>query len=473
MAFCSQSADNNEVGFTVVDNLFITQFMAGAPKHCIEVYLFGLSLCKEHESTNTLEVMERALDLTRDDIIDAYGYWEELGLVHVASGGAQIIYLPIRADRTLLKKIKSSKYSDFTTQIQSAISGRMITTNEYNEYFMFLETSFFDPAALVHVAKYCVELKGNNISYNYILTVARNLANGGVKSLEAVQEKLQEHVGYNDDISLIFKNLHIRRSIEYGDKEKYERWSKNFGFTLDTIINVAKNCKVGGMDKLDSMLEEYYSMNLMSTKEIDDYVAQKQSLLTLAKDINKSIGVYYQSLDVVVQEYVTPWTQKGFGGDTLILVAKYCFKNSIRTLQGMNNIIEKFYKLGLTTIDGINQYLEQVLYRDNQIKNVLDKAGIVRNVTAPDRTNFRTWTEQWNISYDVIMQVAEQAATANNPINYLNKVLSDFYSKGINSLEQLTVAAKPAAKKAAKYPQRDYSNTELQALFANLDDIEV
>lgn len=479
MAFCSASIESNNVGFTVVDNIFITQFMSGAPKNCIEVYLFGLSLCSAQDTTNSLEVMQRALDLSKDDILDAYAYWEELGLVHVVSGKEiEVIYLPIRTDRALLRKVKSSKYAQFNRDIQTVISGRMITTNEYNEYYMFLETTLFDPDALVFVAKYCVEIKNNkSISYKYILTVARSMASGGVKSLEAVEEKFQEHYNFNDDLTLVFKNLHIKRKAEYSDKEKYERWVRNFGFSLDTIIGVSKTVKDGGMEKLDNLLEEYYSMKLMSDKEIADYVEQKQNLLSIAKSINKTIGVYYQSLDTVVQEYTVPWTLKGFSAETLSVIAGYCFKNSIRTLQGMNLIVEKFFKLGLTTVESINQYLEQIVYQDKQIREILDKAGVVRNITANDRANFRLWTDKWNMPMNVILAVAETSVAANNPMQYMNKVLSDYFSKGINSLDKIESVKKTAAarttKTESKSSQREYTQSELQALFSNLDEIEV
>ncbi|MDD3832021.1 MAG: DnaD domain protein [Clostridia bacterium] len=478
MPFCTYSQDMNDTNFTVVDNWFITQYMPDAPIHCVEVYLFGLALCKEHPSTNTVEVMSRVLGISRDDILSAYYYWEELGLVNIFNNAElEIVYLPIRQNQNILKKIKSSKYNSFCKQMQNTFKHRMLTPNELNEYFLFLETTFFQPEALVHVAQYCLDLKGQDISYQYILTVARSLSSGGIKTLEAVQDKLNEHPKYNQDLMLIFKALRVKRKIEYYDRDMYDRWTKEFTFNLDTIIKIASTCKVGGMTRLNSLLEDYYRKNLLSIKEIDAYAEQKQELLTIAKDINKAMGIYYQNVDPIIEEYITPWLNKGYDCPTLLKIAKYCFKNNIRTLSGMATVVDKFYKRGLTSIEAINQYIEQVLYSDSSIKHILDQLGIVRSVSSYDRQCYKTWTTDWKTDSKLLEYATTLAQNTTNPMAYLNKVLSNYHSNGINSVDMArntTVATDILPRRKQRdYSEREYSDQELRALFDNLEDVEV
>lgn len=73
--------------------------------------------------------------------------------------------------------------------MQKALSGRMISVNEFNEYYSFLENSFFEPDALVEIAKYCVEMKGDDIGYAYILKIARDWDKAGIKNAEKIKEK--------------------------------------------------------------------------------------------------------------------------------------------------------------------------------------------------------------------------------------------------------------------------------------------
>ncbi|MEG1528267.1 MAG: DnaD domain protein [Clostridia bacterium] len=476
MPFCACSKELSVNGFTVVDNIFVTQYMPDAPQHCVELYLFGLFLCNNQTVDNTIDTMCEKLNMTKEDVKAGFTYWEELGLVHIlGEEEIEVTYLPIRTDRNLLKKIKASKYREFSQQMQNVLDQRMITTNEYNEYFMFLETSFFEPSALVSVTRYCADLKGKSISYGYILTVARNLSTSGINTRERVEEKLQEHPKYNQDLALIFKALKISHKIEYYDREYYQRWTKDYGFNLDTLMQIAKNCK-GGMVKLNALCEEYYKQKLLSIKEIEDYNISKEKFTNLAIEINKQIGVYYQLLDGVVAEYIIPWSNKGYDEETLKLIAKYCFRNNVRTLQGMDSVVERFYKLGLLTCQSINQHIEQVLARDIEIKNILNSLNLVRNVSNTDRNFYKTWTNEWGIEDELILATCELCQTANNPTLYLNKILADYHLQGILTTKQLSkanfgnTASKVVATDAkfATYPQREYSEEEIRALFDTL-----
>lgn len=483
MPLCNISAELINSGYTVVDNAFIAEYMPQSPMGCTEVYLFGLYLGSlPNKQHNSMEVMCQALSLKEEDIINAFAYWEEMGLVHVVQKDPiEVVYLSQKTSYSFLKKIKAGKYSSFNKQIQDVISERMITVQEYNEYYTFLEKSFFQPEALVAVAKYCTELKGNNIGYSYILTVARNLANNGFTSLTAVEEKLSNHPKFNENLALVFKTLGLRRKIEFEDRQAFEKWTADFGFSPDTIIFVAKRFKKGEIKKLDSALSQYFKLNLLSVREIENYENTKQELLNLTCEINRIIGYYHPSLEIVAEEYVTPWTQKGYDGETLKLIAKYCFRHRIQSLEGMDFVVNKFFKLGLIDSAAINQYIEQLIQYDENIRKLLDNMGVLRSITATDRKNYAMWLDDWQLAPDVVEYASTLCSMALNPMAYLNKILSEYKSKGINTLEQAQAASlvspQTAGNREKKARQtgteRNYTAEQLAALFDNLDEIKI
>ena len=313
MTFCNKEKQLIDSGFTAVDNRFIIHYLADAPEKCVAVYLMGLALADGLESDNCCEFIANRLNISCEEVMQAFEYWDELGLVHIVRDTPpSIIYVEMRSTASAIKKISADKYRKFSINMQDAISGRMITTHEFNEYYVFLENSVFEPDALVAVAKYCVELKGSDIGYGYILTVARNQLSRGAYTLEVVSERLNSQQKYDEDLKIVFKALSTKRRFEHNDRELYEKWTKEFGFTLDTVAAVAKKCKTGGMNKLDSLLCEYYKRNAMSVKEIEAYEQEKTRMYELAREINKAIGVYYQSLDAIVDEYITAWLRLGY-----------------------------------------------------------------------------------------------------------------------------------------------------------------
>lgn len=480
MAFCDKEKQLIDSGVTVIDNKFILNFLPDAPDKCVAVYLLGLTLTESGGADNSCETIARKTNLSQEEVMAAYLYWEELGLVHItADNPPKVLYLSMR-DSVSAKKIKASKYTKFNKDMQSAIEGRMLTPNEFNEYYTFLEDTTFQPEALVAVAKYCVALKGKDINYRYILTVARNQLAKGATTLEVVQDNLNSQQKYDEDLKLVFKALGLTRKFDHQDREMYEKWTKDFGFTQDVVIAVAKNCNRKSMDKLDATLVEYYKKSALSLAEIEHYQTEKQHYTQLAISVNRALGLYYQSVDAIVDEYVVGWVSKGYDDETLLAIAKYAFRSGVRTLAGFAKVIDKLYKNGITTLVALDGYLQSIAAQDELIKEVLQNAGLERNVTNNDRALYRTWTALWNMPQEVICFVAQKSAGSVSPTAYVNKVLSAYKQKGIFSLaqaqaEKQSTATEAPVKRAIigkDLERRVYTDEQLNSLFTALDETE-
>lgn len=478
MPFCIKEKQLVEAGYTAIENKFFINYMPEAPDIRSAVYLLGLALSDSDSDNNSCATIAAKLNLTPEEVLDAYRYWEEMGLVTIIGGDApQIVYLPLNNGTGTLKKIKPAKYSKFSQEMQTVISGRMITVNEYSEYYSFLENTTFSPEALVCVAKYCVEQKGDNISYQYILTVARNQLAQGANTLEAVSDKLVSQQKYDSDLKLVFKALHSRKNIDYADRVAYEKWSKDFGFSQDVIVKVAAKCTEGGMGRLNAKLTEYFGVHAATIEEIDAYEAQKSRYFELARGITKGIGVFYQSLDSVVSECVAPWIQRGYDDETLLEIAKYCFKSGIRTLSGLSSIVDRLYKNGVVTKTALDNYLAQLADIDALIAQILEKCGLNRRVISADRQLFKTWTENWEMSFELICYAAELAAGTQMPLSYMNRTLSNFKREGISTVEQAksrpaVAATVPKAIIGKDLERRQYTDEQLNALFTALEETD-
>ena len=484
MALCSFSSALSMDTSTLIDNAFINEFMPSASGNAIKVYLYGLSLCSSpYSRDNEIDSMANVLGLTIDEIVDAFSYWQEMGIVQIITlDPISVQFLPVKLHSGRGKTQIKEKYADFNKQAQAILSGRMIRPNEYNEYYNLIETYHFEPEALLMIIRYCAKLKNNSINYPYILTVANSFEKDNIKTTAALEEKLLEQEQACSELSGILSTLGIKREADLDERNLYIKWTKVFGFTEGTIKEVAKTLKKrGGMHKLDELLSKYYEQKLFTMQEIANYSSNKEKLFEIARVVTKNIGVYYQNLENVVETYIADWNNKGYDETSLSLIAKYCFKQSVRTLEGMNTVIQKFFKLGLVSIDAINEYLEIVIETDNIIKEILDNAGLIRSVSAYDRDLYKTWTDGWNLSKELIIFASTTAKGKVQPIIYLNKLLSQFHSKGISSIDEAkkeieqfnntySYSTKPTNN---VFKSREYTNEELNALFDSLDDIEV
>ncbi len=484
MGFCQFSSESVISNTTNVDNTFINEFLPYANDTCVKVYLYGLYKCNNANSyDNTLESFSTILGISEEDIYSAFLYWQDQGLVQVLSTEPfEVVYHPIKSAITNTKKYNKEKYTNFNMQLEAILKGKNITLNEYYQYYEFMEVHHMEPEALLLIIEYCVRAKGVKVGYNYILTIAKNWAYDGYTSYEKVDQKLQELEQNSTEIGELFDTLGIKRIATIDEKEYLRKWKSEYEFSFSCILEVCKlnkkkKLKITNFEKLDSIFKKYYEMKLTTIKDIEIYEKEKDGLYKISRKICKEIGLYYDNIEPVSSNYVSKWVLMGFSDEVLFRIANYCFKTSIRSLDGMDAIINKFFKLGVVTEEALNEYFNDVLKFDNEIKQILESLGIVRNVNKFDRDFYRIWVNDWQLSKELIQEAINLSKDKSSPMQYLNKLLSLWHSQGVKTLQDTKNhiikddAQKP--KTTQNYSNRDYSKVDLNALFDNLEEIEL
>lgn len=480
MALCKMSSQAVINEKTQVDNLFINNFLPNAPENCVKVYLYGLYKCNNAQSLdNSLESFSQNLNIPESELESIFFYWQEQGLVQVTNTNPfEVLYLPLKNLFSNIKKYKPEKFAEFNVKVQEILNGRMIYPNEYAEYYYLIENTKFEQNALLLLIGYCVQIKGANVGVNYITTVANNWASENIKTAQKVEEKINELNLVESNFGILLKSLGIKRNPTIEEREMWNVWTKQLGFDEETILFVAKYFKSSkrlNFEKLDNIFKKYFEMRLFTQQEISSFEKQHENYVNIAKQVNSNLGLFYENLEPVVENYIVKWVAMGFEEDGLKALAEFCFKKSIRTLEGMNAIVNKFFKLGTVSLQSINQYFEDMIAYDEKIKTILIKLNLNRNVNNWDRSFYKTWTEDWKINDQLFAYAIELSKDKIQPMNYLNKTLSSFYEMKIQTVED--------AKKLGLYiggceqkstlKGRSYTASELNSLFDSLDELEV
>ncbi len=486
MAFCSFSKIDEEKTSTLLDNQFIFEYMPESPSICAKVYILGLSLCQNpNNPNNNIKYFANILNVCEDDIISAFMYWQELGLVEVLNiSPVEIRFLPMNKDKIKMRTYNPSVYKDFNIQMQEIISKRQLTPTELDEYYRIIEDYHLTQEALIMIAKYCADLKGENVSRSYISTVAKNWAKEGILNFEDVEKKIESLGILDDNLNLLFNALGIKRNATIDDREYLNKWIKTLGFDMSVILHIPKTIRIRkrlDLIDLDNQLMKYYEMKLFSIKEIDDYEKNKSDLFNTAKQVVKSLGLYYDDLSKVVDTYIIPFINMGYDEITLTQMADYCFKHSIRTLDSFNAFVGKMYSLGITNVISFAEYLENIAVYDTKIKEILFNLNILRNVNNYDRAMYKTWISDWNFDDELISYATSLSAGTQNPMQYMNKLLSNWYTLKINTIEKAkansqTVKNAPNTQKDKlneSYKQTNFSKEFLDSLITNLDEVDV
>ena len=479
MAFCNFSGEFVKHSTIQIDSDFFTQFLPYVSDASLKVYMFGLYCCNNSNSKdNSLSRFSTILNLSEDDVISCFYEWEELGLVTIVQKNPfEVRYLPISNGSITHNKHNTKKYTAFNTGMLELLS-RDITPLEFDEYYSTIESLHIEPDALLMIAKYCVDIKGSDVGYPYILNVAKKWIYDGIRTCEDVELRLKEQEKNTSGLNDILKVMGIKRNPSADEYQSYLTWVNKLDLSQELITFVASKVgKKGGFSKLENMLEKCYAKKLFSIKEISDYMAMEDDYFDTAKKVCKNLGVYYSNLEPVVENYITKWTAMGFDKDTILKLSNYCFKICIYTLDGMNTKIVGLADKNLFSIGDIDNSIAELIKKDSEIKNILTKLGVERNVIASDRQLFKIWTIDWQMPSDVIEYATTLASDKYMPMQYLHRILSQYHSQNVKTVDDAkkiksfeTTTPKTSTKKVEA---RDYSQKELNSLFDNITEVEL
>ncbi len=468
MSFCSFSKETITNSSTVLDNRFISTYLPEANGDAIKIYIYGLFVCQESDSDISFDKFCNDVKLDKDVVSDCFRFWEELGIVNVLSEDPFIVkYLPVAQSKP--RKYSAEKYGEFNKALQVLIPERMITTNEYAAYFSLMEENGLKPEALLMIVKYCVDLKGGAIGLRYILKVANDFISRGITTTTKIEKELSDYSLKTGEFASLMNYILPNKKPQIEDLKLFEKWNKQLLYDIDTIIFIAKSAKIKNIEKLDKEIDVLYASKKFSEKEIADYYKSKAKTTELAYAINRSLSVYTEVIDPVIENYVIPWQNMGYDEETLLFLATYCFKKNRRSLEEMNEVVEKLYKNGLITLTSIAEYLKSISADDDFIKKLLLIAGLSRKPTEWDRANLKTW-RSWNFSDEMICEACAIAAGKSNPMSYVNAVLSGWKSEGIFTADKIRRTDKKANPQAIQ--TRNYTKEEFDKLIDDIDEIE-
>ncbi len=461
---CSFSKEFSSSAYTNIENLFITEYLPVAEGDAVKVYLYGLYLCQHPENDQPLSDMGASLKMQEKAIIDCFLFWEEFGLLSIVSKEPFAVqYHPIRSlSSSKPRKYKAEKYSEFTKGLQALLPNRMISTSEYSEYFMIMETYFIKPEAMLMIVKYCIDRKGGDISYRYISKVAKDFGNRSITTADKVEKELSSYVAKTGVLEKILRALSLRRQPDIEDANYLKKWTNELSFDSDNIIFAASKLKKGSMEKLDEFLLELYAMKSFSKEEIAGFMDKKKGIYDLAIKINKALSIYVDVIDTVVDTYTKKWLSFGFPEDALLFIASTCFKNGKNTLSDMDELVETLRHRGFITLSSVGDYFEGIKRTDEFISKLLLTIGLNRKPNPWDRENLNVW-KTWNFSDEMILEAAKLASGKSSPIAYMNGILSNWKKDSIFSLENISSSASATDNSQESY-NREYERRRSIAL---------
>ena len=312
---------------TDVENLFINEFLPGAPGDYVKVYLFGLMYAQFEQEIDS-KLMSVALGINESEIIKAWEYWSDKGVVRIFpidEGKAhgveyirQIDKLYGRCTTEIIKdnsdEISVHKYEKENSDdvirklvdrqireifaIYERETGRTVSRRETEKLSDAVNLYGVEPDVLSYAITYCNDIDKSSVEY--IVKVALRWTEEGLKNVKQVKEYLDKYSCRNSYYGLIFKELSFVRLPTPMDREMMDRWFDEMGFTLKDVLEACRatvGLREPNLRYVNKVLEnKMLEKGGIDTKKISTSTGDIKDKSKIAIVSRKVLSDYYQHI---------------------------------------------------------------------------------------------------------------------------------------------------------------------------------
>ena len=465
MGFCSFSKEYAQSMYTIVENQFITKYLPLADGNTIKVYLFGLYLCQNSKNTFTLEDMADELQMSTTEIEQSFLFWEDFDLLKIISKTPFCVqYYPANFAKGKPKKIKANKYSDFTKALQALFPDKMISPTEYSKYFTFMEENALQPDAMLLIINYCIEIKGKNISSNYIFQVAKNWLADDIRTVSQIESKLENYSLSAIHMQKILATMQPKSPPKPQDLLLLKKWMENYKFTIEIILQLIDKEKITTFTKLDTLITKLFELNLIDWQAIEKYLNSIKQNRKLTMQLAKTLGVYCENIDTYMENFTIKWKDLGYSDTDLLSLAKFAFQNNKKSFEEMHILINTLYTQNICNSDSIRIFFEKEEQDTLFLKQLLTVCGISKTPTAWHKEQLQQW-RSWGFNDELLLKAASLSFGKSNTLTYFNGILRNWKEKNLLTLpavEEIAATSYTPSKTVADREKELHKKIEQQ-----------
>lgn len=292
---------NKSLGYTPVNNVFIDKYMANARGEYVKVYLLGLKYCISGELGANSAVIANTLSLLESDILNAWNYWSDMGVVKMCAidnmGNYTIEFIDLDdsvdsppKNFNILKELDNSSIKDMLQDIEKLI-GRTISPKEIEVYLSWQKDFNFSPELILLLIQYCIS-KGKN-DYRYFEKIAIAWHDDNIKTIEDAQMFIKRHEDKWINIRKILKYLGINSpDVMKPQEDMIYKWFSTYKFNVDVIYKACDICfeRLNRADfkYIDGILNSWFKSNITSLEDVEKKDRKKLNHKPIMNSSNKN-----------------------------------------------------------------------------------------------------------------------------------------------------------------------------------------
>ena len=488
MAFCA--FDEGAAGFDVtpVENMFISEYMLGAPGEYVKVYLYGLMLCYHSQARMSLSSMARDLKATEEEIERAFRYWERNGLVRrvgdnpVAYAFRNIKQLTLTRAQDPAEKLYNRAFMD---EVRRTLGDKLFESGDLNRIFDWMEVYEFSEEVVLLLLRHEMKKSKGRFSFGIADKTAREWAHRGVRTAEDVEQLVLMDDARKASLIKLLSRLGLRHEPSEDEKQLYSKWVDEWGFDEEAIQEACRETLKGvpTMAYLDGILLRQHQLGRHTLWEVRKGIALEKTGRDFARAVFAALGRVGVTPSAQDSATIDGWQQSGFSQEIILMAANEEHARGRNTLEDVDAKLTMWQKQGFATPEQVSAARMRVKALNGQLREIYAAAGMEKRVNQPDRDLLARWMGELGMSMELVLLAAEYARGTGSPMKMADRILSDWKQAGISTADEARAeheahvrtgggaraAANPRTQKDTML-RHDYTDEDYRGMMVDLDE---
>lgn len=456
MPFCSFSEGAAMFDVTPVENMFLLEYLPTAPEGFLRVYLYARMLCLHPELGGDIAEMAHSLNMEEDQVVTAFSYWEHQGLAERLSD-RPLTYALRPVNTACIAKADYNqdyyKYRKYNSGLQELFGGaEMLEPRHYKIANDWLNVLGYTQEAALRILEYELKLPGGKKPNSVFRRADRRAVEWAERGIHTLEE-VEQAISYNDRVysmaNAVMKRLSIARKPSVDELNCVRRWIEEWKLDEQEVLSAcaqttkARSPSIGYLDAI-----------LKSRRE-----SQSDRNFEAVKELLRELGVVAVIPTPELMKRYAALIESGFDAETVSLAAAQCARKHKNSFEELEWMLGKWAQAGVFTHAQAEKYLADMRQTTDEVRLLLEKAGLVRRPAMDDIEKYADWKKKYG--RDLVFCAAEMAAGTNMPMRYMAKTLLEWEKADVKTPEEAKRRRTQAgASVAQNYQQREYKDSD-------------
>lgn len=493
--------DSRDTRTVPISASFIENDFKKIPGDYVKVYIYMIYLKNSSAgSVYTLEEISDAININKDTVLKALGYFEAMGNSALCFKMDENQSEPVKKQNKIRRVTVHTKkdmtdeteeeypedltyYKHFHSELQAIFSTRELTRSDYEKADEWIEIYGLPVETAIYLASFMEKTKGQKISFAYMSKVAQSWAEMGLTTIEEAQEYAEYQQAKKSEAREILKAIGVYKMPSEAEKALYEKWVTKWGFSKEAILEACYDTAkttTPSFAYLDTILHGYYKKGLFTKNDISSSRSGESKFREGLSEVLFELGIKStpnKTNKDIYDKWINEW---GFEHEAILLACSQCMLEGNKTVKALDNKLKDYKDKGMLTAQMIKMQMKQKDLLEEDLKIVYERAGLDTNISPSALTLYSKWATLWKLPLELILLAAEQVIAQNHKLQKIDGLLQSWRMNGIISVSQAkkelqktpnSSTAKQAGN-SASYEQHNYSETDFAKLIHEFDDEE-